>query len=114
MPTQTNNIDIPITNGKGTATITKWTAGKTLSGKLTITTDLQRIDTLPNDPPETWTITLNVNNKPIIQQDNVKNGQTLNAEGITTPLFGNTTFTLDLNYTIPHDFTAKITLEITY
>lgn len=114
MPTTTENIDIPIKDGHGTASIKKYTAGKTLSGKITIATDLIRIDTLPTDPVEEWTIALKINGNTITTKTNIKNGQEITQENITTTMWGNTEFAIDLTYSIPHDFTAKIKLDITY
>ena len=114
MATKTFNLEIPIINGIGSESISQATFGKTLTGSVTIQHNLQRIDILPDDPVEEWTISLKVNGEEVTKRTGIKNGETIVQNNIKTKFWGSTKFSVDLQFSLPWDLTAKIELIIAY
>jgi len=114
MATKTFDLEIPIIQGIGSESISQATFGKTLTGSVAIKHDLQRIDILPDDPIEEWTISLKVNGEEITKRSNVKSGETIVQNNIKTKFWSNTKFSVDLQFSLPWDLTAKIKLIIAY
>lgn len=114
MATKTFDLEIPIVQGTGSESISQATFGKTLTGSVTIQHDLQRIDVLPDDPVEEWTISLKVNGKEVTKRIGIKNGETITQDNIKTKFWGSTKFNVDIQFSLPWDLTAKIKLIITY
>lgn len=114
MATKTFDLEIPIIQGIGNESISQATFGKTLSGSVTIQHNLQRIDALPDDPVEEWTISLKINGEEVTKRTNIKNGETITQNNIKTKFWGSTKFSVGLQFSLPWDLTAKIKLTITY